>query len=332
MLDFSFTPTQEEYRAVVDEVILSTTDPAALDAFIGTYGAEILFGADLPDDPGNLPPDKLRSVEYATTEDYLLRVNLDAIDTAEFESWMTLLGFDGEYAFSSEEAVKLNAIIAKERLDDVEISYNPLSMLPPMDASVASSELPSASAAPASANCVMCSTQEYSKTATTYADGFSFSWLNDANLRATRAWQYYDLLELSPAPLPVLAMVDLGFALNADFDPPANIPQYDFMAEEYSHRQQVARHRHVGAGCGPAEQPVRHCWHRRADSLPVPLYPRVDAIRYRSRDSHRRLLGSRRGQRQCCDQCGQYVAPVCFDQGLGQGPERECHRAGHGGE
>lgn len=223
---------QEDF--VVDEVILSTTDPAALDAFIGTYGAEILFGADLPDDPGNLPPDKLRSVEYATTEDYLLRVNLDAIDTAEFESWMTLLGFDGEYAFSSEEAVKLNAIIAKERLDDVEISYNPLSMLPPMDASVASSELPSASAAPASANCVMCSTQEYSKTATTYADGFSFSWLNDANLRATRAWQYYDLLELSPAPLPVLAMVDLGFALNADFDPPANIPQYDFMAEEYS--------------------------------------------------------------------------------------------------
>jgi hypothetical protein len=52
-----------------------------LDAFIGRYGAEILFGAELPDDPGNLSPDKLRSAEYSTTNDYLLRVNLDTIDT-----------------------------------------------------------------------------------------------------------------------------------------------------------------------------------------------------------------------------------------------------------
>jgi hypothetical protein len=70
---------QEDF--VVNEVILSTTDPAALDVFIGRYGAEILFRAELLDDPGNLPPDKLRSAEYSTADDYLLCVNLDTIDT-----------------------------------------------------------------------------------------------------------------------------------------------------------------------------------------------------------------------------------------------------------
>ncbi len=221
---------------VVNEVVLSDPTPTQLDNFIGTYGAEILVGTDLPANPGNLPPDKLRPA-YATSKDYLLRVDLNQADTSGFVSWMEQLGFAGEYLFSSEDALRLNAIVAKERaVNDLPITFNQLILppeQPPSQSVTNGTSLPSAPLTLTSADCVMCATQEYTTTPG-YANAFAFSWLNDADLRVTRAWQYYDLLEISPAPHPVLAMVDLGFALNADFPPPANVPQYDFPNEDYS--------------------------------------------------------------------------------------------------
>jgi len=44
---------------VVDEVILHGPTGDQLAAFTDTYEAEIVFGQDLPGDPGNLPPDKV---------------------------------------------------------------------------------------------------------------------------------------------------------------------------------------------------------------------------------------------------------------------------------
>lgn len=214
---------------VVNEVILHGPTVEQLAAFIDAYEAEIIFGDDLPGDPGNLPPDKLRP-EFGTTDDYLLRVNLDLADTTEFEFWMEQQGYEGEYVFSSDEAMRVVAIVAKEQqVNDLSTSLNPL-MMPPeqpaetsgrMGGIVGRNEI---GASAGSADCVMCRTEEYAVTSG-YANGFAFSWLNDADLRATRAWQYYDLLGLSPTP-PVLAMVDFGFSLNADF--PSNLPQYDF--------------------------------------------------------------------------------------------------------
>ena len=220
---------------VVNEVILSNPTSTQLDNFIGTYGAEILVGAGLPAAPGNLPPDKLRSA-YANGEDYLLRVNLNMADTSGFVSWMEQLGFAGEHVFSSDDAVRLNAIVAKERaVNDLPISFNQLVLPPELPSSLSTAAglavQDGRMAGPASADCVMCATQEYATT-TGYANSFTFSWLNDADLLVTRAWQYYDLLGLSSHP--VLAMVDLGFALNADFLPPNQVPQYDFIGEDYS--------------------------------------------------------------------------------------------------
>jgi hypothetical protein len=220
---------------VVTQVILHGPSPVQLDNFIGAYAAEIVFGEDLPGDPGNLPPDKLRPA-YSTTDDYLLQVNLELADLSEFELWMGQLGYDGEYVFSSDEAVRAVAIVAKERaVNDLDASINILMTPPPQPDPVDGQEQwalqTGADATPTSANCVMCSTEEYTVTGG-YANSFGFSWLNDADLKATRAWQYYDLLEYTPGSYPVLAMVDCGFALNADF--PSNVPQYDFETESYT--------------------------------------------------------------------------------------------------
>jgi hypothetical protein len=221
---------------VVNEVILYDPSVAELAAFTETYEAEIVFGGSLPSDPGNLPPDKLRP-GYATIDDYLLRVNLDLADLSQFEFWMEQLDYHGEYAFSSDEAMRVVAIMAKERLGDLDISLNPLMLPPPQPGEAAvpkdtSGRAQGGDSATASANCVMCKTEEYSAT-TAYANSFTFSWLNDADLRVTRAWQYYDLLEYTPSSYPVLAMVDFGFAINSDFAP-QNIPQYDFVTESYT--------------------------------------------------------------------------------------------------
>ncbi len=224
---------------VADEVILYAPDPTALDNFIGTYNAEVLSGENLPDPPENLPPDKLRP-DDATTDEYLLRVDLNLADTSEFTSWMAQLGFEGEYVFSSEDAVRLLAIVAKERtVNDLQLSFNPLMLPPPLDGVRSPIEAavvhgaPERLVSPASADCVMCSTQEYTVSGG-YADGFGFGWVNDADMQVTRAWQYYDLLEFTPSPQPVLAMVDFGFALNNDFPASASVPQYDFVTGSYT--------------------------------------------------------------------------------------------------
>ncbi len=229
------SPNGVQTDFVVDEIIFTASDPRMLEDFIGTYEATVLFDGNLPAPPDGIPPDRVRW-EYSTSEDYLLRVSLDRADLSEFTTWMEQLGFTGEYVFSSEDAVRLFAIFAKERaLNDSEVTINPVAYLPPQPTSqeVAGEALarPNAPAAPASADCVLCRTEEY-PTTSGYANGFAFGWLNDADLQVTRAWQYYDLLELSPSPSPVLAMVDLGFAQNADFL--SNALQYDFQEEAYT--------------------------------------------------------------------------------------------------
>jgi hypothetical protein len=221
---------------VVNEVILIEPTVEQLASFTETYEAEVIFGGALPPDPGNLPPDKLR-LGYGTTEDYLLRVNLDLADLSQFELWMEQLDYHGEHAFSSEEAMRVVAIVAKERRAGLTITLNPLMLPPPQPEETAAPRDATVGAqggdgATSSANCVMCRTEEYTVTSG-YANSFGFSWLNDADLRVTRAYQYYDLLEYTPSSCPVLAMVDFGFAINNDFNP-KNIPQYDFQTESYT--------------------------------------------------------------------------------------------------
>ncbi len=206
----------EEYQTdfVVDEVILYAPEQSILDTFITQYGAEVIQDSSLPDPPQTVDPQE--SGDKNETDDfYLLRVNLDAADMSEFEYWMEQLEFTETFRFSSEEAVWLSAIIAKERV------VNGLNIEPNITVT------------PFSAECVTCETEEYPKTTGSgYENAFSFAWLNDSDFGVTWAWQYYELLELAPSPVKV-AMVDAGFSFNSDFPTKATVPQYNYVTKKY---------------------------------------------------------------------------------------------------
>ncbi len=232
-------PSEVQGDFVANEVILLNPSPAQLDGFVGRYDAEVVFDQMLPGDPGNLPPDKLRP-EHGLSDDYLLRVDVREFDFDEdtFIARMEARDHEGMYLFSSEEAVQLLALVLHEKeTHDLEITLNPLMLPPELPVEAADQESlartgPDAIAGPASADCVMCQTEEYSVSGG-HANGFGFSWLNDAGLKAARAWQFHDLLGYTPSSPPVLAMVDFGFALNDDFPPTENVPQYDFINDSH---------------------------------------------------------------------------------------------------
>ena len=200
---------------ISSEVVLHVPDSETLDTFIRNYNGEVLRGGALPEPPESVSQDDICEA-CGNTDYYLIRVDLSMADTSEFESWMAQLEFEGTFRFSSENAVKLTAIIAKEQV------INGLNITPNITMDI---PLPGA-------ECVTSKTEEYSVTGGGYANAFSFGWLNDSKFRVTQAWQYLDLLELSTSPVK-LAMVDTGFAFNSDFPAKSSVPQYHFPSKTY---------------------------------------------------------------------------------------------------
>lgn len=205
---------------VANEVILYAPDTDILKTFSQTYSAEILSDGKLPELTEELLPD-MPSAEDSEESDsyyYLLRVNLDRADVSNFASWMSSLGLRGAFRFSSEEAVRLCSIIAKERVvNDLEATFNMVVM-------------------PQSPDCVLWKTEEHETGNTDpsrkymNAMGFLFREMSDPKLQVSRAWQYMDLLEASlPTKHLWLAVIDSGFALNEDFPLPKYIPQLDLI-------------------------------------------------------------------------------------------------------
>lgn len=196
---------------VVSELVLSTTNPAILNTFREVYSAALVLDSALPAPP----PDFSGAVrgDYDQTGSYLLHVDLSRADMSNLAAWMEEMGFEGEYRFSSDEAVRLSAILAKERVQ------HHLDVVP---------DMPAFADTP---NCVLCETEEILLWGSQYQDGFDFAWANDANLQLTRAWQYFDILNLNLSARPILAVIDGGFAPNADFQ--SAMAQYDFVDEDY---------------------------------------------------------------------------------------------------
>jgi|GEM_PF-1985537 len=210
MLAAVLAPDGSRDDFVVDQVILQAPDLATLELFAARYNAAQILGGKLPDPPAEIPPDQIRG-DLDHTDYYLLQVDLAQADMSGFKGWMEELGFDGEFVFSSDEAVRLSAIIAKERV------ANGLNVTPDI---LMQAHTP---------NCVLCSTEEEAVSGG-FRDGFAYNWVHDADLRLSRAWQYFDLLNLNTRPW--LAVADGGFSLNADF--PANTPGYDLVDEDYN--------------------------------------------------------------------------------------------------
>ena len=197
---------------VVNEVVLHETTEERLEAFMTEFGGTVLSGGQLPEPPDNVGPDDVRHA-YAQSDDYLLRIELDSAEIDQLPIWMAQMGLSGEFRFSSEQAIQLAAILAKAQLElDLLVSPNML-------------------AQPHDPNCVLCETEEHSF-AGGNLDAFTFPAFGDAQLQASRAWQYLDLY--TGQSTVNVAILDQGFALNNDFPPTAAIPQYDFINDDHN--------------------------------------------------------------------------------------------------
>lgn len=198
---------------VLDEVILYAPEPSILSNFMTTYNAEILVSPDLPDPPPSVPPEKVRG-EVDGGDYYLMRVDLSTADATGFSDWMAELGFDDTLTFSTGEALQLNAIMAKERVvSGLQITPNVVY-------------------APDTPDNVISETEEYSLGGGNFYNSFAFDWVHDGDIQLSRAWQYFDLLNLNTQPS--LAIVDQGFSLTADFPAASSVPQYDFIHDDYN--------------------------------------------------------------------------------------------------
>ncbi len=202
-----------------DLVMVRSKDPAELRAFQERWRAELLGTDDLPAIPTDvIPAEEQRAVEPLGYK--LYRVDLSTVDASALRENLQRLGAAGEFGFSSENAVRVVALVAEERLHGREVSLN--TVLEPHQA-------------PPPA-CVINRTQDEgmpgppAPTAPPWADAFgnpgvpSLRWFRptpDARIGITRgltaagapspgAWPYLDFLgRLNPGPR--VAVIDGGF-------------------------------------------------------------------------------------------------------------------------
>ncbi len=202
---------------VVNEVIVSTDDPKVVVDVVATCNGKVLHDGKLPELHPRTPPGEIRQVGghagYA-----LVRVDLGKAEMADFERRMTALGFQGEFIFSSEEALRLSAILLRQRELRRNVTPNMIMQLDRCPCHTSPEHPPRDAFDP----------EEFPWLDSSWwrrgSDGF------DA-LGVTRSWQLLDGLGISPdgpGPwIPVrLAIIDAGFAPNEDW-PFSDIHDYE---------------------------------------------------------------------------------------------------------
>ncbi len=109
--------TREEF--VINEVVFHPESPDELDAFLAKYG-----GTVLRDGSPFLIPDAPYVGDPEPSGFYLIRVDLKRSSLSDIAPNMEAAGVTGPFRFSSEDAVRLAALIAREK--DRVLSANPL--------------------------------------------------------------------------------------------------------------------------------------------------------------------------------------------------------------
>lgn len=103
---------------VANEVIFRPESAAALDAFLAKYNGTVLSDGqpvieDLPPPPPATPPAW-----------YLIRIDPNHSSLDDIAASMQQSGIKGRYRFSSQEAVRLTALVAREHAQHVQVGFN----------------------------------------------------------------------------------------------------------------------------------------------------------------------------------------------------------------
>ena len=184
---------------VADEVRLRPKDDADLNAFLARYGGTVIHDGSVPRIPGT---EEHRRATLPPRGRYLVRVDLRRVATATIAASMRQAGASGAHRFSSDEAMRLIALITGER--GWQVSPNLL---------LHADDSP-----------------EHPNGAGGNVDAERFAWMTEDNdpkapgeqglsVGVTHAWEYLQYQNLPPAGggtwhQPLVAIIDGGFALD----------------------------------------------------------------------------------------------------------------------
>lgn len=99
---------------IVDEVMLDVgEDEAVLDDFLSRYSGELLHDNALPE----LPDGESYPVTVPPSTFRLLRIDLDTVSLDTLEEDAQLFGLSGTYTFSSEQGLKLMALLLRSKIE-----------------------------------------------------------------------------------------------------------------------------------------------------------------------------------------------------------------------
>ncbi len=191
------------------EVIFHTAQPGAdLDSFLDRYNGQVIDDGSLPDPAslvGRTTARSLPDFEYV-----LIRIDPATANLTAASANMRALGLSGAYAFSSQQALALSAIIAEARVEGYPATPN-------LGAALA-------------VRAPLGGTDEGPDGHGGTVDAFGLAYAEMTGL--TRAWQLVDVWREETAPVRI-AIIDSGFAPgipdyeNPDFPAPGEIPQWD---------------------------------------------------------------------------------------------------------
>jgi parallel beta-helix repeat protein len=110
---------------VEDEVLIRPLEEGELDDFLIKYGGEIIGDNRVPEPPPGLsdPIWDPNSPDVLPNR-YLVRVDLSSVPVEYLDNKGNVIGMEGEFDFSSPEAVKLIALTTHERLSGLKVSPN----------------------------------------------------------------------------------------------------------------------------------------------------------------------------------------------------------------
>jgi flagellar hook assembly protein FlgD len=224
---------------VADEVILRPRNDSELQTFLQRYDGRLIHDGGLPDPPAETPAEIIRTL--APSPYRLVRVNLDLIDISGLTSDATAAGASGVFSFSSNDGLKLAALLLRSRLEGIYA-------VPDVIFSPDLQEHPDGSGGflDPDGTCAM-----------------NFPEVCDSSPQATRvnhAWEYVRMLGSLAQPSRV-AIVDDGFAVDGNgqslfgnLDLPNTPSRWNFTTNSNNISG-------VGWGCNPATSSPGTCWH-----------------------------------------------------------------------
>jgi hypothetical protein len=187
---------------VVNEVVFSPESPADLQTFLARYGGRVVRDGRpllISDSGASLAPSSESSGRY------LIQVDLSSSSLRDIATNMTDAGLVGRFVFSSEDAVRLAAILAREKARGISPNM------------VAGGQ-----------QCTVC---EHPDNTGGFLDAAKFPWMTEdddpttpgdqgLSIGVIRAWDYLGYMGVPRRP--IVAIIDGGFDLDEETGVPLN--------------------------------------------------------------------------------------------------------------